>query len=1117
MNRLLDYRTDFYSLGVTFYELLIGYLPFQTTDVLELVHAHLAKQPVPPHELNAMIPKPVSDLILKLMAKNAEDRYQSAWGIKADLETCIRQLTATGQIEPLTLGLQDASDQFQIPQKLYGRNPEVAALLAVFDRVARTGNAEHSQSNVEMMLVSGYAGIGKSALVQELYKPITAKRGYFVSGKFDQFQRNIPYSAIASALQKLVQQLLGEPDEQVQRWRSQLLTALGSNGQIIIDVIPEVELIIGKQSPVPEVGATEAQNRFNRVFQSFIRVFCSESHPLVIFLDDLQWVDSATLKLIELILTDTETQSLFLIGAYRDNEVHPSHSLMITLGQLRRGGATLGQITLAPLEPEAIAQLIADTLHSDISTVSSLAELVLRKTGGNPFFTTEFLKTLYTENLISFNLEQLRWQWDINHVESKDITDNVVELMLGKLKKLPMATQQVLQFAACVGADFDLNTLSIICKRSSNEIFPELVNAVQSGLIVPISELDEQLLVQDYRFLHDRVQQAAYALIDESQKQAVHLQMGRNLLEKTLPERRSERLFEIVDHLNCGIELVIDQAERDQLARLNLVAGQKAKAAIAYSVAKKYLATGRAWLTASSWQTNYDLTLELYSENTEAAFLSGDFKDIESCAVIVLQEAKTVLDAVKVYEVKIQTDIAQGQSLKAIDTGLQVLRQLGISFPKEPDQLDIQLELGTITALLNEKLIEDLIHLPKMTEPDTLAAMRILSSITIAAYTAAPDLMPLLVAKQVNLSIQYGNAFGSPFAYATFGMILCGKVGDIETGYQFGQLASSLLSQPNPYSLRARTLFIVNNCILHWKEHIRGISKPLLEVYRSGLETGDLEFAAYCIHTYCNHSYFMGRELVELERDIATYGEAIRQIKQETALAWNQIFQQAIANLIGGSIEPCRLVGEFYNEENELPKHKAANNRIAILDVYFNKLFLCYLFSDPFQAVENSVLAEHYLIQRTATPLKPLHYLYDSLARLAIYPASSTQMQAEILEKVAANQEQMKQWAQYAPMNYLHKYNLVQAEAARILNQLLEAEEFYEQAIQGAKDNDYLQEEALAYELAAKFYLARGREKFAQTYMKEAHYCYERWGSNGKGQRCRNSISAVLSSVLGHG
>jgi predicted ATPase len=570
-----------------------------------------------------------------------------------------------------------------------------------------------------MMLVSGYAEIGKSALVQEIYKPITQKRGYFISGKFDQFGRNIPYSVIAHALQKLVQQLLGESDEQLQQWRYRLLTALGSNGQIIIDVIPEVELIIGKQPPVPEVGTTETQNRFNRVFQQFIRIFGSAEHPLAIFLDDLQWADSATLKLIELMMTDAQTQYLFLIGAYRDNEVNYSHPLTIMLEGLRKEGATTSQITLAPLGLNAIAQLIADTLHSDISTIISLAELVLRKTDRNPFFVNEFLKTLYAENLLSFDLENLRWQWDITHIEGKNITDNVVELMLSKLKKLPPTTQQVLQFAACVGADFDLSTLSIICESSSGEIFPQLIAAAQSGLIVPTSELDEELLVQDYKFLHDRVQQAAYALIDESHKQVVQLQIGRNLLEKTLPDRIiSERLFEIVDHLNYGIELVADGAERNEIARLNLIAGQKAKAAIAYGVSKKYLATGREWLAASSWQTDYNLSLELYAETTEVAYLCGNFEQVEYWAAIVLEQAKTVLDSVKVYEVKIQTDMAQNQPLGAINTGLQVLHRLGICFPQQPSQSDIQLELDAISCLLSEKSIEDLIHfMPSPSSP----------------------------------------------------------------------------------------------------------------------------------------------------------------------------------------------------------------------------------------------------------------------------------------------------------------------------------------------------------------------------------------------------------------
>ncbi|MBD2524704.1 AAA family ATPase [Nostoc sp. FACHB-133] len=1105
MNRLLDYRTDFYSLGVTFYELLTGHLPFATRDILELVHCHIAKQPVPPHELNAAIPRAVSDIILKLMAKNAEDRYQSAWGIKADLEIGLHQFAETGQIDSIQLGIQDVCDQFQIPQKLYGREAEIEALLAAFDRVAGTGNEqlrlknqENSQFQVEMMLVSGYAGVGKSALVQELYKPITAKRGYFVSGKFDQFGRNIPYSAIADALQKLVQQLLSEPDKQVQQWRSQLLTALETNGQIIIDIIPEVELIIGKQPPVSEVGATEAQNRFHRIFGQFVRVFCSESHSLTIFLDDLQWIDSATIKLIELLLLDEQTQSLFLIGAYRDNEVNPTHPLALMLERLRKKGAVLQEMILTPLTLEPLSQLIAETLHRNADIVYPLAELVFRKTEGNPFFVNEFLKMLYSENLLSFDAQYLRWKWNIAQIQSQDITDNVVELMLHKLKKLPEVTQQILRLAACVGAKFNLDTLSIVCEKTAKTVFLELVAAIQAGLIQPISELDENLLVQEYKFLHDRVQQAAYALIDESHKQVVHLQIGRNLLEKTLPERLSERLFEIVDHLNHGIELVTDQPERNEIARLNLIAGQKAKAAIAYSVAKKYLATGRAWVAASSWQTNYDFTLELHSETTEISFLCGDFADVESWMAIVLQSAKTVLDSVKVYEVKIQTYIAQEQLLEAINTGLQVLLQLGISFPKTHSQSDIQLELDTITSLLKEKRSEDLVHSPKIAEPNKLAAMRILSSIMIAAHLAAPDMLPLLASKQVSLSIQYSNALVSPFAYALYGFILCRTVGDIESGYEFGQLALRQLSRPDTQALKAKTLLSVNIFIIHWKKHFRETLQPLLEGYQSGLETGDSEFAAYCAEVYCLQCVFVGKELVELEREIRMYSQVIRQLKQEAALTWTQMHHQVVLNLMERSVNPICLVGEAYNEENRLRQNKTENNGTSIFFVHFYQLFLCYLFYEYFQAVENSIVAAEYVSYLASTPPVPLYYFYSSLARLATYLESNTQAQKEIIKEVAVNQEKMKLWAHYASMNHLHKYHLVEAEKARVLGQLLEAEEFYEQAILGAKENEYVQEEALAYELAAKFYLFRGREKIARTYMKEAHYCYERWGATAK-------------------
>ncbi|MBW4455351.1 MAG: AAA family ATPase [Nostoc indistinguendum CM1-VF10] len=1104
MNRLLDYRTDFYSLGVTFYELLTGHLPFETTDILELVHCHIAKVPVPPHELNAAIPKAVSDIVLKLMAKNAEDRYQSAWGIKADLEIGLHQFAQTDKIDGIQLGLQDISDRFEIPQKLYGREAEIEALLAAFDRVAETGNEElrlknreNSQFLVEMMLVSGFAGVGKSALVQELYKPITARRGYFVSGKFDQFGRNIPYSAIADALQKLVQQLLGEPDEQVQQWRSQLLTALGTNGQIIIDIIPEVELIIGKQPSVASVGATEAQNRFNLIFQKFVRVFCS-SHPLVIFLDDLQWIDSATLKLIELMLLDEQTQFLFLIGAYRDNEVNPTHPLVLTLERLRKQGAVLGEIILAPLTLLPLSQLIAETLHQNADTVCSLAGLVLRKTEGNPFFVGEFLRMLHSENLLTFDAEHLCWQWNIAEIQAQDITDNVVELLLIQLNKLPENTQQILQLAACIGAEFNLNTLAIVCEKSPKAISLDLLVAIQAGLIQPISELDENLLVQEYKFLHDRVQQAAYALIDESQKLGVHLQIGRNLLEKTSPEQRAERLFEIVDHLNYGTELITEQSQRNEIAKLNLQAGQKALAAMAYEAAFKYFNTGLKLLDVESWQHEYDLTLALHSEAAEAAYLSGHFDEMERLVEEVLNLAKTVLDKVKAYDSRIQAWLARGNPKEALKAGLEVLQLLGISLVETPSQLDVQAGLEETSSRLAGQEIENLIDLPEMTEPVPLAAIHILVSTVGAAFNVSPPLMVLIVCKMVNLSITHGNAIWSLLGYAAYGMMLCGVVQDLELGYRFGKLSLNLAKRLNNRRGNCKALLMVNFHIIHWKAHLKETFPALADAYQSGIESGEFEFAGYCAFSLCYCPFFAGQELTELEQQTAIYLKATSQIRRETVSTWLAMLQQTILNLRGQSENPSRLVGCLYDEEEALSQAIAVKDGTSLHYFYLNKLILCYLFGDYEQAAKTATLSEQYLSTATALVSVPPFHFYDSLIFLSLLVDASNSEKAAWLNRINANQEKMQKWAHHAPMNFLHKFQLVEAEKARVLGQFFEAEEFYEQAILGAKENEYLQEEALGYELAAKHYLARGRERFAQLYMKEAHYCYERWGATAK-------------------
>ncbi|MCC5668354.1 AAA family ATPase [Nostoc sp. CHAB 5784] len=1132
MNRMLDYRTDFYSLGVTFYELLTGQLPFPTKDLLELVHCHIARPPIPPHELNATIPQPVSDLILKLMAKNAEDRYQSAWGIKADLERCAGQLAEMGQINAMSLGLQDVSEQFCIPQKLYGREAQMEALLATFDRVAAGGDAERgrygdTESNIipasprprvpassEMLLVAGYAGIGKTALVQELYKPIAAKHGYFVSGKFDQFRRNIPYSAIVDALQKLVQQLLLEPDEQVQQWRSHLLTALGSNGQIIIDVIPEVELIIGKQPPVPEVGATEAQNRFNLTFQRFVRAFCAKEHPLVIFLDDLQWIDSATLKLIELILLDEQTQYLFLIGAYRDNEVTPTHPLVLTLEKLRNQGVVLQEIILTPLTLEPLSQLIAETLHHNPDTVRPLAQAVSRKTEGNPFFVGEFLKMLYGENLLTFDAQQLSWQWNLAEIEAQDITDNVVELLLHQLQKLPEATQQILCIAACVGAEFDLETLAIAWGKLPKAIFQDLLAAVQAGLIQPLSDLDEDLLVQEYKFSHDRVQQAAYALIDNSQQQVVHLQIGRNLLEKTSPEQLSDRLFAIVDHLDQGVELVTAQSERTEIARLNLMAGQKAKAATAYEAAFKYFTTGLQLLNPESWQSEYDLTLALYSEAAGAAYLHGRFDEMEQLVEVVLDRAKTVLDKVQVYDSRIQSHLSQGNLKEALEIGLEVLKLLGQDLIENPNQVDIQRELESTAALLAEREIEDLIDLPEMTAPEPLAAMSILANIGAAAFIMSPALVILITCKTVNLSINYGNAIWSSLYYACYGFVLCGVVQDIELGYKFGKLALGLTERLNTKKGNAKALMFSSAHIMHWKVHLRNTIPMLADAYQNGVETGDFEFAGYAAYNVCYNSFFAGEELTQLEQKTATYSKAIDQIRRESPSNWLAILWQTILNLLDRSLNPSRLVGRLCNEEQALPHAIAVKDGTAIQMLYLHKVILCYLFEEYHQAVQTAILARQYFEEVTAITVLPVFCFYHSLALLSLSLDASSAEKAAWLSCISTNQEKMQKWAEHAPMNYLHKFHLVEAEKARVLGQFLEAEEFYERAIAGAAENEFIQEEALAYELAAKHYLARGREKIAQTYMKEAHYCYDRWGAIAKVKDLEKRYPQLLNSNL---
>ena len=1130
MNRGIDYRTDFYSLGVTFYELLTGKLPFQTDDPIDLVHCHLAKQPLAASIVNQSVPLVLSEIVSKLMAKNAEARYQSALGLKYDLETCLLQWQETGTLTNFDLGQRDLCDRFIIPEKLYGRENEVFSLLSAFERV--------SAGSTEMMLVAGFSGIGKTAVVNEVHKPIVRQRGYFIKGKFDQFGRTQPFSAFVQAFRDLMGQLLSESDAKVEQWKTQTLAALGENAQVIVEVIPELERIIGVQPPVPELSGSASQNRFNLLFEKFIQLFTIKEHPLVIFLDDLQWADSASLKLMQLLMSDIDNCYLFLIGAYRDNEVFPAHPLMLTLAEIQKTEAKVNTITLAPLAQPDVNCLVADTLACSTALALPLTELVYQKTQGNPFFSTQFLKSLHEDGLIEFNFEARYWQCDIVRVRTLALTDDVVEFMALQLRKLPTQTQEVLKLAACIGNQFDLGNLAIVDENSPVETATALWKALQDGLILPITEVykfyqaggysesvigngkeSDQLSITDdqlpkYKFLHDRVQQAAYSLIPEDQKRSTHLKIGQLLLKNTPEADREERIFDIVNHLNVGVELITSEVEREQLARLNLVAGKKAKAATAYTAAVEYFNVGKKLLTANSWENQYELTLGLHTEAAEAAYLCGDFDRMEELALVVESCAKMLLDKVKVYEVQIEACMAQNKLQEALNTGLQVLKLLGVEFPSEPNPSDIGQALGETAAILNEKRIEDLIELPQMREPYKLAAIRLLSSIFATAYLAAPALLPLTVCKQVQLSVQYGNASVSPFAYANYGFLLCGVVGDIDSGYQFGQLALSLVSKLNSQEIQAKTAFVVNFFIRHCKEHLRETLEPLVSAYSSGMEAGDIEYAAYNLLQYSCSAYYSGKELSVLEREIARNRDAIDKIKQKKPLNYIEIYWQAILNMLGKSKNSCILKGEAYDEDIKLQVYQQTNDQVGFAYIYLNKLLLCYWFEKYSEAMDNIALAENYLNALIGMPVIPVFHFYDSLVRLAVYSDTPQPEQQKLLDRVQANQEKIQKWAHHAPMNHLHKFYLVEAERHRVLGEKIEALEMYDKAIALAKENEYLNEEALAHELAAKFYLEWGKEKIAKPYLIDAYYAYARWGAKAKIDHLEQGYPQLLAPIL---
>lgn len=1101
MNRGVDYRSDYYSLGVVFYELFTAHLPFESDNVIEMVHSHIAKRAVPPIQLNPEIPKPLSDIVMKLLAKNAEDRYQSLDGLWADLQSCQSALLESGLIASFELGRKDICDRLQIPQKLYGRESQVAQMINAFHHSA-TGSAE-------LLLITGYSGIGKSSLVNELQKPVVAKRGYFVTGKFDQFRRDIPYHAIAQTFRDLVRQILSESESQIAEWRVKILQALGPNGQLMIDAVPDLEFIIGKQPEVLRMGPTESQNRFNFAIQNLVGVFTRPQHPVVMLLDDLQWADPASLKLMHYLMTGLEQPALLLIGAYRDNEVEAGDPILQTIEAIGKQ-AKVSTIEVTALPQDSVVALVADTLKSSHALVERLARLIFRKTLGNPFFVGQFIKNLHNEKLLQF--VDGKWQWDIEQIEAVAVTDNVIDLLGAELARLPQATRQILTLAACVGNSFDLNTLATVAEMRRGDVAALLQPALHAGLALSsdpgFGAPESQLF--PFRFLHDRVQQAAYWGIPLGQRQAVHLQIGRLLLENTSLDQRDEKLFHIVQHLNEGQALLTDNKERLALAELNLQAARKAKTSIAYDTVLKHASIGIALLDASGDKRGSGtspLYFSLQLEQMEASYLNRQFDAVDRIGSSALAYATDNFQRALVLDVQLQSYLYQDRHVEALGLAMKTLQMLGIEIPAVVSRFQLKLRLWKIKVTLSAWTKAELLEFPLQKDPVEILKQQVLSRAVSACYVARPSIFPVLIFERLNVNLKSGCATPMwPISLAGYAMVLIQSHQEIARGCELGQIALALARNKHAAGYAGhpdvRLEYAVHALILHWRQHLATTVAPLHENYLAGLQSGEFEYGVYSLATALRTELIIGRKLPQLLEKMQAGLRKAGSLRQKTSSDAIRTNIAYVSALMGMPTE---------DDDNWI---KARNiTRLTLLLWNLFGAAKAYMFLDFDGALKKIGVCETYIGSAICMATLPVYHLYHSLCLLACYPAMDGAGQRAALAKVHLLQKKLRLWARHAPMNNLHKWQLVEAERWRLRGNARKAERYYDLALRGARDYGFLNEEALANEMASRFYLAAGRQTNARVSLEEAHARYAEWGATAKLLHLEETYPHLLSRV----
>lgn len=1098
MNRDLDYRSDYYSLGVLLFELLTGRCPFLADNVLEWVHSHISRLPPSPLDLSPDLPKAVSDIILKLLSKEPEDRYQSAEGIIYDLEQCATLLDAGKTIAAFPLGEKDVVQKFLVSQHLYGRENELAQLVELFEGavVGRT----------EVCLVHGHSGVGKSALVNEIDRPLVRERGFLVQGKFEQFQQGEAFTALASAYKGLVHQVLAEPETRLIQWKQKLQDVLHPNARLVVELVPELELIIGPQPDVAKLPPAEERNRLQILLTAFLGAFAGEGHPVVLLLDDLQWSDAPTLALLKRIVTYREMSHLLLIGSYRSNEVGAGHPLRLLLDDLETQ-KNICQLPLAPLDKISVRALVADTLCCEQAEAYSLSDMLFHKTQGNPFFINELLRQLYQEEVITLNKITGRWDWDLDIARWSQVSQNVVEFMVDNLRQLAPSTQSVLQLAACIGSTFDLKTLASIYEHSAVETAVALMPALKLHTIVPLDS--DYRLVGDgsewlgfnpvYRFQHDRVQQAAYALIDESRLENMHLSVGRLLLQHAGELIADEHLTDIVEHLNIGRSLIESEAERISLSELNIRTAIRARHSSAYDTAFDYLQIALELLSKEPWRTTPKLMRTLAAELQQCAYLTMRTEQADEWIEVMLLHAQTDLERGDILATRTRQYATLGKMDESILSAIQGLDALGIGFTENPTEADVLEERRLVEMNLCGRSVEELVDAPLVSDEAVLTALRLMMEIFPATFlSGSGHLFPYLILKAVNLSLRHGNCPESAFAYAAYGMLLCGELDEPKEGYQYGKVGLAINERLDDLTLRARVIYVYAMFVHHWSNHWSTLTPLFRRGIEAGYQSGDLLYLAYSAQDYV--IWDPSLDLDEAYRLHAEKLKIVQECAYQDSLDSGTLFLQLQRNLLGLTDTPFTLSDAGFDEQKCLAGMRDRQFKTGIANYQIYSAEICFIHGNYDRALTFVKAQDQMIRSSMSLPQLVRFYIVSFLTYATHFPDMEVDEQVRIRERLETDLLHMQGLAENCTENFHHLQLLMQAELSVLDKAYDSALMLYDAAIDAARESRFLRDEATACERAARFLIALGRRRSAEGYLHAAHRIFDRWGAHRKVQ-----------------